>query len=130
MNNPTRHENPAIHDSPPRPRFGRWVLFDRLNRFYPLETNDFNVVKVFQRWNARHVWVPTKWLDNKRLVSKLRNKPCDRYLGLMIAQCLPTTWREEQAIPKVFMQFVRAYQSGSMDFSQLYASSSIEFNVS
>jgi hypothetical protein len=89
-------------------------------RMYPVETNDSNVGRVFLYWNGKHMWLPTKWLVEKRIPSKLRNKPCDKYVALMIAQKIGTWWPDESQVPQTLIDFVRACQSGNMDISQLY----------
>jgi hypothetical protein len=67
------------------------------------------------------MWVPTRWLKEKRIPSKLRNKPCDRHCCLMISQKLGLAWAKQDSIPDTFRDFIRACQSGTMDVSQLYS---------
>jgi hypothetical protein len=120
LKNAASWDEPRVMDKSPRPRFGCWVVMQNSERLYPVETNDQNMTKIFQYWNAKFIHLPTAWMDDRRIGSKLRNHPADRHVALMIAQRLKTTWAHQNEVPEIFRDFILSCQSGHQDFSQLY----------
>jgi hypothetical protein len=70
IHNPSHWDETRVVDKSPRPRFGRWVIMMDAQRLYPVETNDDNMIKVFQYWNGKFMWLPTAWVEDRRIPSK------------------------------------------------------------
>jgi hypothetical protein len=62
-------------------------------------------------------------MSDKRISSKLRGHACDEFAAYMIAKAIgATTWTSSGAkgVPRTLINFIKACQSGTNDFGQLY----------